>query len=135
MEKTMNKTDTKLIEAVKNVPFIAEKEQWVLTLDKEENSLFYSPEKIPNGAELYQVTDEYALYLDKNMKPQGLMIEYYGQNFVEHHKEFKGLDKKLFSGNEVIKTVDPKADNKKEVKMFKTLLMGTLMTEAANAMA
>ncbi len=128
MANTMNK---KLIEAVKNVPFVAEKEQWVLTLDKEEGSLFYSPNTISAGAELHQVTDEYALYLDKNYQPKGVMIEYYGQNFIKHHKTFQALTSIIFSGKEKIKTINPKSNkNKNETELFKALLEITLIKEA-----
>jgi len=64
-----------IIEAVKSIPTIAEREKWVLTLDQEEGALFYSPKIIPDDAELHQVTDEYALYLDKDLNPKGVMVE------------------------------------------------------------
>ena len=129
MDKMIN-NNKQLAEAVKAVPMTAEKESWVLTLDKEENTLFFSPKRIPDGAELHQVTDEYALYLSKDMKPQGLMIEYYGQNFVQHHKEFQDLDKKLFSKKEGTVVIDPKARNaSNDAKYFKAMLIDNLLSE------
>ena len=126
----MNKKE-KIIEAVKNVPFVAEKERWVLTLDKEEGSLFYSPNTISSGAELHQVTDEYALYLDKNSQPKGVMIEYYGQNFVKHHKTFRNFTSSIFSGKEKVKIVNPKSNkDKSEAELFRALLETTLIQEA-----
>lgn len=126
----MNKKE-KLIEAVKNIPLIAERDRWVLTLDKEEGSLFYSPTVIPSGAELHQVTDEYALYLDKNSEPKGVMVEYYGENFIKHHRMFQSLTSVIFGGKDKIKTVNPKSNkNREEATLFKALLETTLIKEA-----
>jgi hypothetical protein len=131
MKKMSNKN--KFINAVKKIPMTAQKGGWVLTLDTEENALFYSPVKIPEGSELHQVTDEYALYLDKNFNPQGVMIEYYDQNFIKHHKAFKKLSNSLFSGQEKVKVADPNSKDSTEntaAIQFAALLEYTLIKEA-----
>jgi len=129
MAKTIKKE--KLLEAAKQVPIVAEKEKWVILLDKEEGTLYYSPKKISKGAELYQVSNEYALYLDKNFNPKGLMIEYYGENFLKHHKSFETLSKEMFGGNK--KTINRKIRNSK-LPHFKALLESTLIKEAGTKM-
>ncbi len=124
-------TTKQLIEAVKNIPIVAEQEQWVLTFDKEEGSLFYSPEKISDNAQLHQVTDEYALYLDENFKPQGVMIEYFKENFLKHHKSFSNLCKELLSNNkEEVIVLDPKETKDDKGLAFTALLETTLIKEA-----
>ncbi len=130
MEKTIN--NKQLVEAAKNVPIIAEKEHWVLTFDKDEGALFYSPEKISDGAVLHQITDEYALYLDKNLKPQGMMIECFKENFLEHHKFFKQLSEDIFNRKEAIVVLNPKTKNKNKgtVAILAGLLESTLIKEA-----
>lgn len=120
----------KLIEAVKNIPTVAEREKWVLTLDKEEGTLFYSADCIPDGTELHQVTDEYALYLDKELNPKGVMVEYYSINFLKHHTDFKKLSSGIFKGNQKVKTVDPSVGRNKDARFLQTLLEHTLITEA-----
>lgn len=120
----------KIIEAVKNIPTTAEKEKWVLTLDREEGSLFYSPKSIPDGAELHQVTDEYALYMDKNFNPKGVMVEYYNVNFVKHHDSFKKLSSQIFKGKEKIQTINPAGKEKENATLLKALLESTLIKEA-----
>ena len=120
----------KIFEAVKKIPQTAEKEKWLITLDKDEGTLFYSPQTIPDGAELFQITDESAVYLDKNADPKGIMIEYYNFNFVEHHPEFKSLSDKIFGkaergGTDVVVKNPEKKDG--DVLLFKALLEKTII--------
>jgi hypothetical protein len=129
MEKIMIKKE-KLIEAVRNIPTIAQKEKWVLTLDREEGSLFYSPESISDGVQLHQVTDEYALYMDKDLNPKGVMVEYYNVNFVKHHDMFKKLSSQIFKGNKKIQTVNPTQKEEGQAVLLKALLESTLIKEA-----
>ncbi|MEY4723166.1 MAG: hypothetical protein RLZZ324_679 [Candidatus Parcubacteria bacterium] len=117
-----------LVEIVKRVPQSSREGRWELTLDREENALFYSPAVIPDGTELFQVTDEYALYVDAAMRPQGVMVEYYDHNFIQHHPEFKIMSPKVFgAGNVVV----PKNHGKNEdATVFKALFEKTLIAEA-----
>ena len=101
MEKTMNRE--KIIEAVKNIPIVAEKNSWAIALDKDEGTLFYAPKNIPTNSELHQVTDEYAIYLDENLNPNGIVVEYFRANFLKHHELFKDVTQKVFG--------DGKSDN------------------------
>src|SRR3989344_3808358 len=64
LEEFRKNNKEKIINVVKNIPAIASKEGWVLTLDKDEGALFYAPKIMPNKTELFQITDEYAIYLD-----------------------------------------------------------------------
>ncbi len=126
MAKTINK---KLKEAVKKIPRLAEKEGWVLTLDRDEGALFYSPKSIPDKSELFQVTDEYALYVDKNFNPRGVMIEYFNANFLKHHQGLEKLSKKLFGSRKKIATVNPRAKVDFDAFVLKTLLEGLIVQE------
>lgn len=127
MAKTIEK---KLKEAVKKIPGLAEKEGWVLTLDRDEGALFYSPKSIPAKSTLFQVTDEYALYVDKGFNPRGVMIEYFNANFLKHHRGLEKLSKKLFGSSKKIATVDPHAKVDFDAFVLKTLLEGVIVQEA-----
>lgn len=118
-------------EAIKKIHETAKKDNWVLTLDRDEGTLFYSPQNIPDGAELYQVTDESAIYLDKYSNPLGVMIEYYNLNFVKHHPEFKILTDKVFGDKDGDETTvkDPKKEGS-DTLVFKSLLETTIIAEA-----
>ena len=103
MEKTMNKE--KIIEAVKNIPIVAEKNGWSIAFDQDEGTLFYAPKNIPSNSELHQVTDEYAIYLDDNSNPNGVVVEYFRANFLKHHKLFKDVATKVFGDDKSDKNV------------------------------
>lgn len=123
--------DKNIIDAVKNIPLTAQKEKWVLTLDNDEGSFFYSPRRIPSGAMLYRVTDEYSIYLDDKLGLHGIMVECYNNNFVKHHPEFKIITQKIFDSNQKkIKIVDPSKGKNDNANLFKTLFERTLITEA-----
>lgn len=120
-------------EAIKKIPETAKKDSWVLTLDRDEGTLFYSPKNISDEAELYQVTDESALYIDKYSNPAGVMIEYYNLNFIEHHPEFKSLTDKVFGKkdkkDESTTVKDPKKEDG-DTLVFQSLLEKLIMVDA-----
>jgi hypothetical protein len=128
MEKITKK---QLIKAVKNIPQTAEREKWVLTFDKDEGALFYSQNSIPKETELFQITDEYSIYLDKKQNPKGVMVEYYCHNFIKHHPEFKDMTEDLFKKDkkEQMKVVNPHDNKIDDADVFRALFERTLITE------
>ena len=124
----MNKE--RLIEAVKNIPIVAERDKWAITLDRDEGALFYAPKVIPSDSALHQVTDEYALYIDKNSHPTGVVVEYFRGNFLKHHKTFEDIVS-VFDKQEKVLTIPADKHNAdKNVEIFKALLETTLIKEA-----
>ena len=129
MAKTKIKKED-LIEAAKSIPLIAKKEGWVLTFDKEEGNLFYSPKRIVDNTELCQMSDEYAVYFDRNCKPCGIMIESFQENFLKHHKNFQKLSNEIFKGRGKVKEVSPNKGNKKEkTEMLSSFIESNLIKE------
>lgn len=125
----MNKK--RLIEAVKNIPIVAEREGWAITLDTDEGALFYAPKVIPSGSELHQVTDEYALYIDKNSDPAGVVVEYFQGNFLKHHETFEDVASKVFDEQgKVVSIPADKLKTNKNMEIFRALLETTLIKEA-----
>lgn len=95
--------------------------------------MYYSPDVISGNAEMYQVTDEYAVYLDKDtLAPKGVIVEYYRVNFVEHHPALKALSRDVFAGDEAAEIiVKPSAKNSAtSAIVFKDLFEKTLIAEA-----
>lgn len=130
MAKTYKTTITPadIINAVKIVPKAAKKEKWFFTFDKEEGTLYYSPKRVDRNAELYQVNDEFAVYLNKKTKaPKGVMVEYYRANFLKHHKEFQPLFKAVFDNEDDEREVSP---DKNEAYSLKVFFEKTLVDEA-----
>lgn len=121
---------------IKDLTKRAKKQGWVFTFDKDEDAFFYSPEVIPDNAELRSVNDEFAVYLDKKQNICGVVLEYCGHNFIKHHDEFVEDFKKLFDtkkSNKTEKIVDPNKSKDKRVENFKVLFERTLISEAAGA--
>ncbi|MDP2692655.1 MAG: hypothetical protein Q8O88_03395 [bacterium] len=122
----------KIEEVVKNIPSIAYKQKWQISLDKEDGILYYSPKKIPDNTRLFQVTDEFALFLDKKNSPHGVMVECYAHNFMKHHLELKNLSKEinLFSKNEDDEIVIKMNKKDKNVQLFRELFEKTIISES-----
>lgn len=128
-------TKKALIEAVKNIPIVAEREAWSLTLDRDDGTLFYAPRCVPAGSVLRQITDEYALYLDDKGDPVGVTIEYFCSNFLKHHDAFDEIAGDVFDGedlsSEPVITIGADAiKENKYAKIFRALLEATLIKEA-----
>lgn len=124
----MNKE--RLLKAIKQIPATAKKNGWVVTLDRNEGSLFYSPARIPSGTELFQITDEYALYVDKKNVPHGVMVEYFENNFMKRHEAFEALSEKLFNSPKDVQVAREGNNKKGTLTIFKELLEKTLIVEA-----
>ena len=135
MEKTDNikVSDEELVDIVKDMPRVAKENDWVFSFHKDEDALFYSPEIVPDDTELFQVTDEFAVYLDKEKQLQGVMSEYFGHNFVKHHQDIQKLVDKVFDDKDEIDEVDPQKEENDEVVIFKGLFEKTLIAEACGA--
>jgi hypothetical protein len=120
-------TNKKLVEAVKNIPTAADLQRWVFTIDNEEGTLFYSPKRISDNAELHQVTYEYTHYTDENLNPLVVMVDCYNVTFFKYRNLFKKLSLKIFRGNDIVKVVDPgvKNSNKANVKCLGCSLNGS----------
>jgi hypothetical protein len=133
MEQILNRKQ--LIDAVKNIPIVADREKWSITLDKEEGALYYAPEIIPAGSQLHQITDEYAVYLDANQNPQGVVVEYYRANFLKHHESFNEMSTEVFDENgredtEVVVLDSKELKENKTANLLRALLESTLIKEA-----
>jgi len=131
MEQILNKE--KLINAIKDIPIVAEKDKWVFTFDQDEGSLFYAQRVVSSNSELHQVTDEYAVYLDTNLKPSGVVVEYYKENFLKHNEVLNEVDKKIFKTlkKDEIVVVNPKS---KDEIIFKALFENNLIKQIATRM-
>jgi hypothetical protein len=133
MENNNHPTKEDIVNATKCIPDRAAKDGWVFTLDKEEGALYYSPVRIPSDAQLFQASDEFAIYLDSKKQIHGVMIEYVNANFLKHHIEFEDSYEELFesasSKKKSIITVKPTSRNKETLK-FRNMLENVLIKDA-----
>ena len=122
---------SRLLHLISNLSTVAERDKWAITLDKDEGALFYAPKVIPSDSALHQVTDEYALYIDKNSHPTGVVVEYFNGNFLKHHETFGDIASKFFEQKDKIITIPAdKLKQNKNAEIFRALLETTLIKEA-----
>lgn len=79
---------------------------WTLEYDADVDQLFFGAKKIPNGYFLFQLNDEINLFVNKNSRVQGMFIEYFQNNFLEHNQELKP----------VLQALDDENDTSHEIK-------------------
>lgn len=84
------KEKNKIFDFVYNLPQIAKKQAWVFRYDSESDELSVSVPKLSKDARIRYINDEIALYFSKN-KIEGVFIEYFRNNFIQHQPGFKGL--------------------------------------------
>ncbi|MBI4039553.1 hypothetical protein HY388_01885 [Candidatus Daviesbacteria bacterium] len=81
----------KLRESIYRLPNIAREEKWRLSYDKLIDALYFTPSIVARDAVLFNVTNEFAIYVNKNSKIEGLFIENFKANFVRHNASFEEL--------------------------------------------
>ena len=133
MPNTKNIKKEEVQEIVKQLAVKARENDWVFYLDKIDDTLYYSPSTVPNGAELYQVTDEFAVYLGKNRDLQGVAIEYYSNNFLSEHKSLKKLTEDVFILSNNVQEISLQKDEDEQISLFRDLFERTLISEASGA--
>lgn len=130
--KKISPTTEEIKNAAFEIPKISKKENWIVILDRDEDTLFFAPKRIPREAELFHVNDEFSIYLDSKKQVRGLMVEYYENNFNKHHQTIKELSEEIFTNKKkVIIKLDSK--NKKKVRHFQDAFIATLLSETGGA--
>ena len=75
---------------------IAKKDKWVSHYDSENDSMVMRIPKLSADAKKrYILDDEFAFYITKDNKIQGIFIEYFLSNFVSHHADLRSVSKEL----------------------------------------
>lgn len=80
------KEKKRVFDFINNLHQIAEREGWVFRYDPETDEASVTTPKLPEDSRIRYVNDELALYFSNN-KIQGLFIEYFSHNFIEHQPE------------------------------------------------
>ena len=84
------KEKNKIFDFVYNLPETAKKEGWVFRYDPESDEFSVSVPKLSKDARIRYINNEIALYFSKN-KIEGVFIEYFRNNFIQHQPDFKDL--------------------------------------------
>lgn len=100
MNKTI-KNKKELLDIASGLDKFIKKNNWVSRYDADSDSLSITKPELSSDSRIRYFDDEVALYLNERGNIEGLFIEYFKSNFVEHHKN---LDK-------VVKNIENKKKN------------------------
>ncbi len=130
LSKIINKLDkNKLKENFLKLPITAKKEGWVTSYDKLADALYVTPKSMPNGTSLYNITNEYAIFVTPSANVKGIFIENYSSNFVKHHTNFEGfLDVLKPEDHDEIYIVK----DEEKAKLFQSALQDNLIESLAD---
>ena len=101
---------------IKDLPALAQKNNWLKTYDKELDYFCCSKENLANDVRAIKISNEVFLYVDSKQTIKGLGIEYLKNGFVKHHPGVKDLTQffteKTDENDESVLTVSPKQEKK-----------------------
>lgn len=100
MNKTI-KNKKELLDIASGLDKFIKKNNWVSRYDSDSDSLSITKPELSSDSRIRYFDEEVALYLNEKGDIEGLFIEYFKSNFVEHHKD---LDK-------VVKNIENKKKN------------------------
>lgn len=79
----------KILEQIQNLREIAKKEKWQYNYDTEIDELVFGKAYMPRDSFLYNISNELNLFVSPDSTVNGIFIEYFDANFLEHNKELK----------------------------------------------
>lgn len=110
----------KILSQVERLAELAEKNDWKYEYDSELDQLIYGKDYMPRDSFLFNVNDEINLFLSPDSSVNGIYIEYFKANFLEHNKELKPVLDAIEN-----KTINPEAETALEIELsadaFKSL--------------
>ena len=101
METTTQK-NKKFLNFVYNFDETVKEENWIPRYDIESDALSFTVPKLSEDARIKYFDDEIAFYLTKDNNIEGIFIEYFGNNFIKHHKGFNDILKNIKQDDKVI---------------------------------
>ena len=114
----------KILKQLTALSKIIESDRWKLEYDSELDELFFGKEVMPKGSFLFSINDELNLFVTASSKVNGIFVEYFAHNYIEHNKKLKPVLEALENG---------KKKNKEKQELAKEALEGTLLTQAISS--
>lgn len=90
---------------------LAKRKHWVVEYDQDTDALYWAPRTVPKGSSLVAINREFSVYIGSAGDIDGVLIEYYQHNFVEHNVKFKDFSEVLTG-----ETIDPMGNKKESAK-------------------
>lgn len=122
-----------IVDFARNFSSIAKKEGWISNYDTETDTIAVRAPRLSASAEKKYVNDEFAFYLNRNNKVEGVFIEYFMANFVAHLQDVKELKKELAREIKVRKESSPvvtfkNSETKKIVPELESVLIESFIS-------
>lgn len=95
MKKMQLEEKKKILDSISRLSEIANKKNWISHYDTDSDSLAIRKPNLSKDAQKRYITDEFAFYLNSESNLEGIFIEYFISNFVQHHKDVKAIVKNL----------------------------------------
>ncbi|OGN08977.1 MAG: hypothetical protein A3C61_02490 [Candidatus Yanofskybacteria bacterium RIFCSPHIGHO2_02_FULL_39_10] len=100
-----------------------EKNKWITRYDSESDSFSVTKPKLSSDARIKYFDNEIGFYVTKANRVEGIFVEYFGSNFVKHHKDLKEVLKD-------VKTKDSKDNTLVELSRAKIKKIAPDLEEA-----
>lgn len=114
----------KIMEQLSDLSQIIEKDKWKLEYDSELDELFFGISLMPKKSFLFSVNDELNLFVTPDSKVNGIFIEYFANNYIEHNKKLKPVLRIFETG---------KKQDKEKQELAKEALEDRLLNQALGA--
>jgi hypothetical protein len=83
------KQNREFIDLALNLQGFIQKNGWISRYDLESDAFSITAPNLSDDARIRYFDDEIALYITNNNKIEGIFMEYFKSNFVQHHKNLK----------------------------------------------
>jgi len=109
-KKMKNSTVEVLIESIGPA---AKKQKWEMLYDKTADSLYWKKARLSKESKLAKLSREVSFYVNNQGAVEGVMVQYFKNNYITENKDIAGLTKFLISSGDDDLFVIPK-DKKAE---------------------
>ena len=124
----------KILKQIEELNAIAKINDWVFDYDDSLDELVFGKSDMPRDSFLYNVNDEINLFLTPDSTVNGMHIEYFQANFLEHNQELKPVLKAFTSRKKTKSAIDTDAETALETELvadtFKSLFSKTSLVTA-----
>lgn len=104
----------KILNQIGDLAGVAKKDQWEFNYDPDTDEMVFGRKTMPRDSFLFNVNDELNLFLSPDSTVNGIFIEYFANNFIEHNQELRPI-------LEILERANPKDDTKKTAQTKKAL--------------
>lgn len=117
----------KILAQLTSLSDMAKNGGWNLEYDSEVDQLFFGEETMPESSFLFRVNDEINLFLSPDSTVNGMFVEYFKVNYLEHNKDLQPVLK-------VLERDEADTSNAKVADIEKIALENELFLDALNSL-